>query len=344
MNDNILVLAHKACLDGAAAAWCFWRRFPNAEIHFVQYGDPVPVDVTDRVVVVADFCFDLETTKELIKKARAYTMLDHHPLAEKVVDGIRAWVTSVDFDIEASFHDVKGVESSVDCGAVDGYWGHLFVQYNKNESGAMQAWKFCFPDQEPADFIKYHDDYDRWKFKIPETDPYMAGMGRYPLNLVTFKTIFNGAFDGPLPTLNSQSSDVVALGKPLVEYRNALVGNIIKDTKHYLKVRDHNGMVHTVPVANGPKQLISYISHALSYGDKDAPFSLVYYDTNKGRVYRFGSREEDGMNVTPVAEFWGGGGHANASGTVHNKRQNLFTPWQGFKQRAKRFLKLDMRK
>ena len=347
----LLVMAHARCFDGAAAAWVFWRRFPDAEIHFVQYGDPVPVDVTDRVVVVVDFCFDLDTTIELIQKARSYTMLDHHPLARKVVQGVTDWVHKVAFPISASMKADDGNECSFECDGVPGKWGTFHVQWIEDQSGAMQAWNFCYTESGkgstfganglrmlPPDLIVYHDDYDRWERKNPKTDAYIAGLGKYPLSLDTFKKLFP---NGRNPNLGADA--LVEEGAPFVEYRNGLINSIIKETKHYLKVRGPDGNIYTVPVANAPKQLISYVSDALNHETPNPPFSLVYYDTKKGRVYRFGS-SKTAMDVTPIAEFWGGGGHAHASGTIHNKRANLFTPWNGFVQRFKRFFKLDMRK
>jgi hypothetical protein len=344
-DKPLLVFCHSHCLDGAAAAWVFWRRFPDAEIHFVQYGKPVPVDVTGRVVVVADFCFDLETTIDLISKARSYTMLDHHPMARRVVQGVTDWANKMAFPISAVVQPDNGTSSYMECDAVNGRWGTFTVRWNEEESGAMQAWKFCYPDIEPLDMIRYHDDHDRWVHKYPNTDSYITGLGTYPLRLDTFKKLFDGSLNSTQDedNVNNQTRIIVGKGSHLVTYRKSIVDSIVKETKHYLKVRDHDGVIHNIPVANSPKQLVSHVSHALSHESPDTPFSLVYYDTAKGRVYRFGS-SKTGLNVTPIAEFWGGGGHAHASGTVYNKRGNLFTPWNGFVQRFKRYFKLDVRR
>ena len=38
----------------------------------------MPPDVTDRNVLIVDFCYSLEATKALSKKAKKVLVLDHH--------------------------------------------------------------------------------------------------------------------------------------------------------------------------------------------------------------------------------------------------------------------------
>jgi len=63
-------------------------------------------------------------------------------------------------------------------------------------------------------------------------------------------------------------------------------------------------------LANLPYTLTSDAGHLLA---ENFPFAGCYWDTPSGRVFSLRSRD-DGMNVSKIAELYGGGGHEHASG------------------------------
>jgi nanoRNase/pAp phosphatase (c-di-AMP/oligoRNAs hydrolase) len=66
-----------------------------------------------------------------------------------------------------------------------------------------------------------------------------------------------------------------------------------------------------VPVVNAT-EMISEIGNALSVG---RPFSASYFDDNQVGMRRWSLRsQEDGEDVSKVAERFGGGGHPRAAG------------------------------
>lgn len=65
-----------------------------------------------------------------------------------------------------------------------------------------------------------------------------------------------------------------------------------------------------VPVANLPYTMSSDAGHLMTAGE---PFAACYVDTPNGRTFSLRSTDE-GVDVSAVAQSFGGGGHRNAAG------------------------------
>lgn len=322
-SSKPLIFSHKNCWDGAMAAYAFMLRYgKNVEIHFVQYHDPIPVDVTDRDLIVVDFCFDVETTLELYKKAKSLVVLDHHPEAavtlRKVTDRIK-----VDFDERMTYRD-SGEDNFVFAGSDTNNHILALLIHDKMASGAMLAWRQCFPKEIPPRFIQFADDYDRWVFALPETKAFMAGLGRYPIDAKVYYDVFARA---------EAVDEIITAGKPVAEFRDSVVQGTIKMTKRMVKVTMPDEALekgfqkeYIVPCANAPKMFVSEIGHELCKTHPQSSFSLVYYDGPRGRAYRLTSLKGDpiSVNVGKLAKFFNGGGHVNAAGVVHTECVDLF--------------------
>jgi len=132
-----LVIYHKNCQDGFAAAWVFHRYYGgNADFLACGYEDPVP-DVTGRYVFVLDFSFKRQVLESLAALAERITILDHHVSAEKDL--------------------ALPLPPNVRC------------VFDKSRSGALIAWGWCFPAYPAPPLIQYVSDRDLWEFKLPDT-------------------------------------------------------------------------------------------------------------------------------------------------------------------------------
>ena len=73
-----VVIYHANCNDGFGAAYSAWKLLGNrAEYFAASHGAPPP-DVTGKKVVVLDFSYNNETTKQMIEQAEELWVIDHH--------------------------------------------------------------------------------------------------------------------------------------------------------------------------------------------------------------------------------------------------------------------------
>ena len=169
-----------------------------------------------------------------------------------------------------------------------------FYSPENTESGAMLAWKYFFPNEEVPNIIKHVDDRDRWKFLIDGTREIAANMFSYEYTFENWDMLMGQELD-------TQIREGYAIQR-----------RMDKDTKELssVVVRRMNIAGYNVPCANVPYQ---YGSDMCSFLAKDEPFAAYYYDKPTHR--EFGLRSTpDGVNVAKIAETFGGGGHAMASG------------------------------
>lgn len=122
---DIVVVYHKNCPDGFAAAWVAWKKFGNeAEYVAASYGDPIPEGIEGKEVYVVDFSYDALRLSDLESKAKRLVVIDHHKGGEAHVKAVKEHV----FDLA--------------------------------HSGAYLAWQYFHPDQKIPDFIDYLSDGD----------------------------------------------------------------------------------------------------------------------------------------------------------------------------------------
>ena len=134
-----LVLYHKNCWDGLAAAWAARQHLQDsAEYVAVTYENPPP-DVKGKRVLIIDFSYPKKVMLEMAKEAEVIVVLDHHETAKK------------------------------DCEGVD-------FAYFGNNAGCILAWKYFNGALHPPVFLSLIEDRDLWNWNYAETRPFAAGL------------------------------------------------------------------------------------------------------------------------------------------------------------------------
>ena len=103
-------------------------------------------------------------------------------------------------------------------------------------------------------------------------------------------------------------TDVAVLqkeGVPLLRSRQKEVDQLVRLTRRRMKIGGFE-----VPVANIPPTMVSDAGELLAQG---APFAACYWDSSRARVFSLRSTK-DGLDVSAIAERYGGGGHVHAAG------------------------------
>lgn len=138
MDDIDLVIYHKGCPDGLAAAWVIKRRNVKASFIGKKHNEPPP-DVTGKDVVIVDYSFSKDVILEMLKTCKSLLILDHHKSSEILLEGIDDEKFSFLFDMERSGSQIT--------------WDY----YNPNLKGKYPR------------FIDYISDRDLWKWEIPNS-------------------------------------------------------------------------------------------------------------------------------------------------------------------------------
>jgi oligoribonuclease NrnB/cAMP/cGMP phosphodiesterase (DHH superfamily) len=266
---SIIVFYHANCPDGFSAAWAAWKKF-GAKAQYVpisasQTADQLGnLEVANRDVYFLDVCAVTEDLKKLTVNNRLVTVIDHHP----------------------TNHD-------------RGSYVTNFI-FNLKHSGAVLAWKYFHPDKDVPLLLKYVEDNDLWKFKMPNA----YAVGNW-LGLANFKF---KEWNNLAETLENKESRTraVAAGKIIGEYRDGIIRDVL-DHAYEVEFLGYRAMAVNEAVGS----INSLVGHRLI--DKDHPVGIVWYENGKSRKISLRSKGDTDVSKL-AAKFPGGGGHKHASG------------------------------
>jgi len=145
--SNIIVIYHAHCSDGIGAAWCFYRKYPQAQFIAAKHDNSAPPDVTGKDVYIVDFSYSRETLLEMKSMANSLIVLDHHKSAMERL------------------------------GDLD------FCTFDMKRSGAGMAWDYCNPGEQRPWLINYTEDKDLWNWKLEHSREINAAIQSYPTTL-----------------------------------------------------------------------------------------------------------------------------------------------------------------
>ena len=291
--SDIVCLYHDDCFDGMGAAWAVSKRFPNAQFIGVRYNEPLPAKLEGKVVYIVDFCYPLSTLIWLSCIAEEVHVLDHHKGMDKVIDDYNGMMKFLGFDGE-KYNAV----------------------FDMDRSGAKLTWETLMPEHCTPAIIDFISDRDLWLFHLDETKAVMAGLGAYPIDLVTWDRLFRWAPDfnsradkAPEESIHPHFLAMNALeddGHVILRKMKMDVDRLIELTKRTITLSGYE-----VPLVNMPRTLTSEALEILSKGQ---PFAVSYFDSAGFREFSLRSTS-DGLDLLPIAkQFDGGRGHSKAAG------------------------------
>lgn len=281
--SKTLCIYHGNCADGFGAAWVVRKALGEDAVEFfaaTHQRPPPPVE--GRNVLIVDFSYKRPVMEKILNQARAVVVLDHHKSAIEDLDGLFTKINPMPWDLICS-----GVPSK----------GAVFDIYR---SGAGITWDFFFPQTTRPSLINHIEDRDLWVFNLPGTREIQANLFSHPYDF--------GAWDIIAVLLEEED-----LKKKFIIEGEAIERKHFKDIKELLEVVTRPMKIggYAVPVANLPYTMVSDAGQALC---KDHPFAACYYDSPDGRNFSLRSEKEGGIDVSKIAEKYGGGGHENAAG------------------------------
>lgn len=165
---------------------------------------------------------------------------------------------------------------------------------DNSRSGAMIAWNWVYPGIEPPALLKHVQDRDLWKFELKWTNEVQNNLFSYEYDFETWDNLMNQDLEQLIPG-----------GIAITRKHKKDVSELIESLTHKAYIAGY-----IVPCCNIP---YIYSSEAGNILSKDHPFAFCYTYTENGITLSLRS-QANGVDVSKIAEIFGGGGHYSAAG------------------------------
>ena len=285
-KDVQMVIYHKGCQDGLAAAACACISPYNGTDYLpnfvpMSYGDvktflakPDIIEILKgKNILFVDFSFkrkDLEYLKTLANKVM---VLDHH---------------------KSAMEDLKDVEGCF---------------FDMEESGASMAWNYFFPGEPLPLYIKYVKDRDLWAWKLREnSEPFYYGV-------VDIKGKTELPFAYTLYFRDSEVLLAVEHGKHIMaKNREIIQERVIEARTRHVRI---DGNEYKIMILEVDSFFLISETAEYMYTHNDVCFTVIWkHKPEKGEYILSFRTNQDEIDVSKIAVYYGGGGHAKASGAT----------------------------
>ncbi|WP_347989462.1 DHH family phosphoesterase [Methylomonas sp. AM2-LC] len=265
MNKNILVIYHANCLDGFGAAYAAWRKFGDTADYLPATYGSQPPDVAGKDIYILDFSYFRDILIDMHSSARSLIVIDHHKTAQSNLVGL-------DFAI-----------------------------FDMTHSGCMLAWQYFHPSDRISScpfFLYLIEDRDLWKFHMPSTKPFNAGLRAFvPFEFDEWRKLeFDGAYTH---VITERGKDVELVhAKDVADFAQH---------QHPCTLNGISGLA-----CNVPPKFSSDLGNTLA--NQSGTYGLTYSYSGIEQKWWCQLRSNGNFDVSEIAKHFGGGGHKNAAG------------------------------
>lgn len=169
--------------------------------------------------------------------------------------------------------------------------------FNLEKSGAVLAWEYFHPEEKVPRLLQHIQDRDLWRFALDHTREISAALYSYPFDFDLWNKLVHRC--------EKNSMELVDEGKPIIRAQMKHIADFLTYTSHLIVIGGYEVPAVTVP--------FMWASEAGNILCKGSPFSACYYKNKDGWKFSLRSTDE-GVDVSEVAQQYGGGGHRNAAG------------------------------
>jgi len=277
-----IIYSHGHCSDGFCAALIAKRRYPNAEVVFLDHGADHAENLKKaegKDVLMLDF--SLRTREEndrLAASARNFLILDHHKTAEAVL----ASAPYAIFDMKRSGAGL----------AWDYLFGEVKLEIFVDGKPTGEFIEAADPQPRPW-YVDYVEDRDLWNWKLENSREVCAYLGTLEFEFEKWEFLDKidpyTAFlrgTGALAHINHYVREAV---------KQAIPGSMFS---------------LSTAVLNVPYLNCSEVGNELA---KTYQVSLTWFVRGDG-IVQFSLRSIGDIDVSAIAKKFNGGGHKNAAG------------------------------
>lgn len=180
---------------------------------------------------------------------------------------------------------------------------HYQQVFDSDHSGAMLAWLQFQPDESAPALIHYVEDIDLRHYSLPRVREIEACIFSHPYTFQVWDALAHASVD------------------ELAREGVAIKRKFQRDIDELLPVLTSRAIIagHEVPVANLPYNLAPSAAAHLASGEI---FAACFWFTPEHVVFSLRS-DENGLDVSKIAEEFGGGGHQHAAGFRVSRKEAL---------------------
>jgi len=279
MTDKIydIVLFHYPCQDGLSSGWIVdkFHKENNSKIELypIQHGKIIDLEkLNNKKIIFCDYAPSVEVIEEIEKIAIKITILDHHITSQKALEN------------------------------------KTFAIFDMNKSGCRLTWDYFYNKECPL-FIRMIEDRDIWKWIIPKSREFTAGLTTVCSSVEMYDfdelfKIFNEIIENPFKfDFYIELGDIINKSI-LIKCKYIALDSLKKINKY----QNYN-----VCIVNCSYELSSDLGNILSTSDL-VDFAVLWRYNNTKEEYYVSLRSKDKVDVSLIAKEFGGGGHKNASG------------------------------
>jgi oligoribonuclease NrnB/cAMP/cGMP phosphodiesterase (DHH superfamily) len=174
--------------------------------------------------------------------------------------------------------------------------------FDMEHSGAVLAWQYFHPGTEVPKLLLYIEDHDLWKFSMEHTREFGAALGEYTQDFETWDQLVTNLSD------RDHFSKFISMGAVLAGFEDKLVSKLL-EFKEKIVFEGHE--MYAVNCSRIYRSIVGNKLAAQNKEEGKLAMAIVYY--RYGGFVHCSLRSLDDVDVSVIAEKYGGGGHKNAA-------------------------------
>ncbi len=193
--------------------------------------------------------------------------------------------------------------------AVESFEGNVF---DIEHSGAVLAWQYFHPNTEVPKLLLYVEDQDLWHFKMEFNREFGAALGEYNQDFETWDQLNKNLSD------RNDFNKFLSVGETIARFEDAHVQKLLAFKE---KIVFEGQEIYAVNCSRIYRSIVGHELSTLNGKEGGIEMAIVYY-RYAGKVH-CGLRSNGDVDVSAMAQKYGGGGHKNAAGMRFDSFQDL---------------------
>lgn len=296
-----VIIYHENCSDGISSAWVANKMnehedCTNSIILPCAAGKNPHIffeNLRGKRVLFCDICPTPEYLDSLAVIVNKITIIDHHV---------------------AALENIKPI-----CEKYDNI--NVYRSDDKEKSGCILTWEYCFPSVSPPWFLEYISDRDTWSWKLPNSEAINSAM--FQEKWITFSGL-EKMYDLHGYDLDRLKNDLIEKGNQIMEFKRKTV-DLFVNKADLCKYKNYNVWLY-----NCLPEYRSDVGNALLKRNISAgiapDFAVAWhYDIPSGDFWLSLRSDDSKPDVCAIAKeiAENGGGHRNAAGVTVYKNSNI---------------------
>lgn len=277
-SKKIVVFYHDD-LDGFTGAWAAWKKLKD-KAEYMELGyDTKNYDFIfqfkDKEIYFIDYSLKIQEMLNLASKNKVI-LIDHHLSSKETADLL----------IGSVFDD--------------------------KHSAAFLSWEYFQDGKKAPLIVRYVEDYDIWKFKLPYSKELTTVLNLYNFNFKVWDKLAKMFQD------KTKRKELIKKGRAIVDYQKSLIGEL-SDKGQEVFFEGYDAIAVNSPI------LSSEIGNHIY--TKTGKIGIVWsYKGKKSPKIYVSLRGNGKINLSELAKKFGGGGHKASAGFAIDGNINF--PWQ----------------